>query len=275
MSFLQKKIRTFGKLLVRATEMSRLHYSSAEIASIVSAIALAGKRHYARMLGYRVKYLHPPSFRLAAFEVFVRGEYLFDASHPSPVILDCGANIGLATLFFKRLYPAARIHSFEADPTTSEVLRCNVEQNHLREVTVSNLLLSDHAGDEKFYVVSGAPGSLSMSASQSRVASRRNEITVQAGRLSDYVDGPVDLLKLDVEGSEFAVMRDLVASGKIGQISKMFIEYHHKIENEPSRLSSFLALLEEAGFEYQIQSAMNVMAKGGQFQDVLISAFRE
>jgi FkbM family methyltransferase len=221
-----------------------------------------------------VKYLDAASFRVVAFEVFVRGEYLFRASRDAPVIFDCGANIGLATLFFKRLYPKAQLHAFEADPSTAEVLRKNVEQNHLLETVVSNVLLTDHEGSEKFYLPSGTSGSLMMSTVASRFSSETREVSVPAGRLSTYIEGPVDLLKLDVEGSELAVIRDLVASGKIQQIERIFIEYHHKIGNEPSRLSGFLALLEESGYEYHLEGKIDPTAEGTGFQDIVIHAYQ-
>jgi len=261
-------------MVTRATEMSHLHYSAAELASLAVALGPSRQRHDTKLVGYKVKYLDPASFRIVAWEVFVKAEYYFEATHDSPVILDCGANIGLATLFFKRLYPKARIHSFEADPTTAGVLKLNVEQNQLADVTVSNLLLSDHAGEGKFYIAPETAGSLMMSATQSRLAEEGREISVRAGRLSDYIDGPVDLLKLDVEGSEFAVMRELVASGKITQISKMIIEYHHKMANGASCLARFLTLLEEAGFEYQIDAKFDRISKEGEFQDILIGVYR-
>ena len=68
------------------------------------------------------------------------------------------------------------------------------------------------------------------------------------------IEAPVDLLKLDVEGSEFDVMLDLKNTGKISQISRMIIEYHHKIDDKPSCMSRFLSLLEEEGFEYHIDA---------------------
>jgi FkbM family methyltransferase len=60
--------------------------------------------------------------------------------------LDCGANIGLATLFFKRLYPESEIHAFEPDPETFKMLRRNVEQNSLSYVYLYNVALSDQQG---------------------------------------------------------------------------------------------------------------------------------
>jgi FkbM family methyltransferase len=267
-------LRHISKLVTRATELSHLHYSGAELASLAKALGTRHNGHETELVGYQVKYLDPASFRIVAREVFVKAEYFFEAKNDSPVILDCGANIGLATLFFKRLYPKARIHSFEADPTTASVLKHNVEQNHLSDVTVSNLLLADHTGVEKFYIAADTAGSLRMSADASRLAKQGREICVPAARLSEYIDGPVDLLKLDVEGSEFAVMRDLVASGKVALVSKMIIEYHHKIGNEASHLGSFLATLEGAGYEYQLEAKFDPATKVGQCQDILIWTYR-
>jgi FkbM family methyltransferase len=254
--------------------MSHLHYSFREKMSIVKAITLPRKRHDTRLGAFKVRYLDAPSFRIVAFEVFVKAEYFFRASHDAPVILDCGANIGLATLFFKRLYPKAHVHAFEADPSTAEVLRLNVERNQLHNITISNLLLTDHEGSERFYVAAGTPGSLMMSAAASRFSSDSMEISVPAGKLSTCIDGPVDLLKLDVEGSELAVIRDLVASGKIRQVARIISEYHHKIGNERSRLAGFLSMLEEAGFEYHIDAKIDSAAEGKGFQDILIHAYR-
>ena len=98
--------------------------------------------------------------------------------------------------------------------------------------------------------------------------------SVPAASFSEYIDGPIDLLKLDVEGSEFAVMRDLAASGKVALISKMIIEYHHKIGNEASHLGSFLSTLEEAGYEYQLEAKFDPATKVGQSQDILIWTYR-
>lgn len=262
------------KVLIPATETAHLPYSVAELASILFTVGLPKRGHRARLVSFDVRFLDAASFRLLAFEVFLRAEYFFQSHCVSPVILDCGANIGLATLFFKRLYPKAVVHAFEADPTTAEVLRWNVERNRLQDVTVHNILLSDQAGPQKFYVADGTPGSLMMSALSTRLASNAREITTNSARLSEYINGPIDLLKLDVEGSEFVVINDLLASGKIAQIAQMMIEYHHLIGNESSRLASFLAQLEDAGFNYQIEASFNRSAANGQFQDILINAYR-
>src|ERR1700739_2755043 len=58
-------------------------------------------------------------------EIFIGNEYFFESNRPDPVIIDCGANIGFATLYFKKSYPASKIICFEANPYAFEVLKEN------------------------------------------------------------------------------------------------------------------------------------------------------
>ena len=70
-------------------------------------------------------------------------------------------------------------------------------------------------------------------------------VRVPAVRLSRYVTKPVDFLKLDVEGSELPVLRDLASSGAIGQIRQMVIEFHHHMSPDVDNLSECLSILEQ------------------------------
>jgi FkbM family methyltransferase len=261
----------FERNVVGLSKMARLNYSAAERINLVRALRSRG--HETDLLKFHVTYPSERWFRVLLKEIFFKGEYLFEAETDSPVILDCGANIGLATLFFKYLYPRARICSFEADPATASILQKNIEQNQLSDVSAYNLMLSNAEGEHPFYVAADVAGNLQMSAYADRLSNHR-EIMVKTGKLSHYIDGPVDLLKLDVEGAEFDVMTDLKRSGKISQIRRMVIEYHHKFGNQPSCLARFLMLLEEEGFEYQISGGCNPIARQNVFQDILIGAYR-
>ncbi|HKZ65867.1 MAG TPA: hypothetical protein VJ111_05915, partial [Chitinophagaceae bacterium] len=62
-------------------------------------------------------YVHDyASFRLGKNEMFKEKVYKFTSSKKNPYIIDCGSNIGMSILYFKSLYPEARILGFEADP---------------------------------------------------------------------------------------------------------------------------------------------------------------
>ncbi len=258
--------------VIRISGESGVRYSVRERLSLLRARMTKG--HEARVLDYKVKYLDRASFRIALWEIFFKGEYRFSARTEAPVILDCGANIGLATLFFKHLYAQARITAFEADPNIADVLKANITNNHLRDVEVQNLMLSNTEGDSTFFVTNDPAANLMGSANPNRVSNHRR-VTVPAARLSQFIKGPVDFLKLDVEGSEFDVLEDLIESGSLSQIASMVIEYHHKIGSSPSRLSRFLGTLEDHGYEYQIGAAgCDPITLQDVYQDITIGAYR-
>ncbi len=237
-------------------------------------ISRRSHRQESKFLNFSMKHLGETSFKTVLSEVFFQGEYRFEAATDAPLILDCGANIGMATLFFKYLYPNARIKAFEAEPMTAAVLQENVSANRLTNISVHNLMLADSEGERAFYTDERQEGTLKASFDPARVSNSK-QVLIQAARLSSFIDGPVDLLKLDVEGAEFEVLADLRRSGKLSMVRQMIIEYHHKIGGQDSRLSSFLSQLEEEGFEYQISSGgCEPITKRDVYQDVVLGVYR-
>lgn len=224
------------------------------------------------VFGYRVRYLQRQALFLCFHDIFVRGVYRFATANPSPFIIDCGASIGIATLYFKSLYPQARIWAFEPDPETFSVLSANVKANRFRDVRLFGAAVWDTEGAVELFHPRGERDSLRMSVDPSRAGGART--TVPAKRLADMIDQPVDLLKLDIEGAEQRVLRDLASSGKLSNVGEMVIEYHHHVGNGPSRLSSFLGLLESGGFSYQISASHFPWAAHDRPQDILIRAYR-
>jgi FkbM family methyltransferase len=225
-----------------------------------------------RMLGLEISAFHRSTIAFLYREIFARQNYLFRANSESPVVFDCGANLGMATLYFKWLYPKARIQSFEPDPNTFHLLEKNVTDNQLTDVTTHNCALWDANGSVEFFVDPSVPGSLLMSTDKSRI--KGLTIQVPSRRLSEFIHGPIDLLKLDVEGAEHRVLYDLVSSGKIESVRQMVIEYHHHIGSQRSRLADFLQQLEQSGFDYQINGSLLPVSATGVYQDILIVAYR-
>jgi FkbM family methyltransferase len=205
-------------------------------------------------------------------EIFVRQSYPLQADSSEPLIFDCGANLGMATLFFKFLYPQCRVVCFEPDAATFEVLRKNIVNNHLENVESFNVALWSENGTIDFFADASDPGSLLMSTLAARMKAPAR--TVVARKLSDFVDREIDYLKLDVEGAELRVLQDLSDTGKIKLVKQMAIEYHHRIPGERSALSTFLAILEKNGFEYQIAASRVPDPSAPRFQDLMIYAHR-
>ncbi len=98
---------------------------------------------------------------------------------------------------------------------------------------------------------------------------------VEASILSNYVNEKVDFLKIDVEGAEREVLKELIDAGKLGFVEQMVIEYHHHIRGEVDAFSGMLKLLEDAQFGYHIEGHPGRPRLRGQIQDILIYTYKK
>jgi FkbM family methyltransferase len=229
-----------------------------------------------RVMRYTVRHFGLGSVQFLFREIFVRNEYAFQAANGRPVVFDCGANIGMATLFFKWLYPDCEIHAFEPDPETFGVLSENVTRNKLTGVALHNVALVARPGRLDLFVPVGPSGSPLMSTLPGRgFESSVRCLTVDGKPLSTYVGaGEIDFLKMDIEGAEEPVLRELASTGRLRKIKEMAIEYHHNLEGGSGGCGSFLQLLYEYGYQYQLDATWGNPQSLGAFQDILIRARR-
>lgn len=226
-----------------------------------------------RALGQTFHAFTPEGFLALFDEIYITQPYAFACDRPDPVIIDCGSNIGISVLFFKKLFPRAQITCFEPDPGSFALLQKNLAANLYDDVRAHATALSDRVGEITFYNDPGTAGNLCMSIDPARM--NKHAITVRSGKLSDYITGPVDYLKIDVEGAEDAVMQDLMQSGKLRQVQKLFMEYHHHIHSTQDKLAGMLQILENHGFGYTLGTAGLAPPAAREFQDVLIYAYRK
>ena len=230
-----------------------------------------GRDCKARLLRYDVWGFSYSALDFLFREVFIAREYFIETRNRPPIIVDCGANIGMSVLYFKHLFPDARIIAFEANPNAFRLLQKNVEANQLRDVELHNVALSDHDGDVSFFI-SPDPGTLLGSTRSDRGGNI--ELTVEARKLSRYIldEEEVELVKIDVEGSESSLVSELIESSTLGRANQYIIEYHHRINADPSRLGDFLKKFEMAGYDYNLKAAYR---RAGTFQDVLIHFYKD
>jgi FkbM family methyltransferase len=208
----------------------------------------------------------------AVAEIFLDGIYAVDLDAAAPVIFDCGANIGLASMFFARRFPTSVITAFEPDPFAFGTLERNVATNFPGRVACYEVALGPREGPIDFWYAPDYPGSMVGGLiARNGITERRR---VEMRRLSSYIDGRVDLLKIDVEGAEDGILADLIQSGRIADVDAILLEYHHHLTPEMS-LARRLAELESAGFDYQITCPKDRrVVTRDTFQDVLVYAYR-
>jgi len=228
-----------------------------------------------RFLGYKINGFDYLSIRFLFEEIFYKNEYSFESDNKSPIIFDCGANIGFATLFFKWIYPESEVYAFEPDKDTFEVLKKNISQNKLKNVYLFNSAIYNKDGEIDFFIDSKIPGSFGMSTRQERIP--KDKIKVNCISLSSLIKdkkiNQVDFIKMDIEGSEKEAIEDLDRNNQLTKIMKLTVEYHHKIDHR-SNLSEFLWIFEKNGFEYQIDAKNIPINSENRFQDILLYLYK-
>ncbi len=222
---------------------------------------------------YRIHFIdhHITSFLFD--ELFLNHDYYFLPDNDTPLIIDCGSNIGMSIIYFKFLYPNSRVIGFEPGQETFQVLQSNISDNHLTSVEVINAAVTNYEGEIDFFYDDSNVGSLRMSTKRERMPKLSRKI--RAVRLSNYINSEVDFLKLDVEGAELDVIGDLINSGKLSYIKQMIIEYHHHLIPGTDEFSRLLSHLENAGFGYQIGGYMSRPLMRDISQDILVYAYRK
>jgi FkbM family methyltransferase len=214
-------------------------------------------------------------------QIFRDLEYFFPSETADPFIVDGGSNIGMSILFFKFLYPEATIIGFEPDERAYALLKRNIDSNGLTGVQVHQVALGMEDSTVDFFVDPEEPGALTTSTFRNQMPNKKT--TVQQVRLSPFINKKVDLLKLDVEGAEGAVLKDLVSTGAISNIDQMIVEYDHHIDEDRDKLGEFLSQLEESGFGYQISTASRDerslltarVSRGHAYQTMVVYAYQK
>lgn len=240
--------RSYGPKTIPAYKFVGL-YTKMALQMLVEKKAPIYQEH---ILGYDISFANRDTFLSIYSEVFIKEVYHFFTTNKHPTIVDCGSNIGLTILYFKMLYPNAEIIGFEPSPHCFSLLKKNVANNNLTNITLHNKAVADKKGSCSFWDPSDGQGDGRASI---LVHNDPNHMaTVETVLLSDYITIPIDLLKIDIEGSEFMVLQDLATTGKLKLIKEIVLEYHHHIpDNNIDRLGHFLSFLEDNNFGYQIR----------------------
>lgn len=195
-----------------------------------------------KAMNLKWKVHHAEAFLNQFESIFIDQIYQFKCDSKQPVIIDCGANMGTSVLYFKWLFPQAKLFAFEPDKAIFDVLNQNITNNHLKDVTLFNKAVWINDQDMFFDRNNAQSGKLIIDASA---------IKVECVRLNDFMQNfnHIDFLKLDIEGAELPVLRDI--TNELKKVNHLFIEYH-SAENQAQALSHLLLILEENGFRYFI-----------------------
>ncbi|HME74088.1 MAG TPA: FkbM family methyltransferase [Mycobacterium sp.] len=193
-------------------------------------------------------------------QVFFDGEYDFSVKAPPKVVVDAGANIGLASIYFTNRYPQARIFAIEPEQSNFELLKANVAP-YPNIVPIQAALW--HRNEEINLVDPGLGkwGFMTDTKESSEGLGATCQV-VQAMTvdkiMADYGLPRIDILKIDIEGAEREVFSD--TSAWIDKVDSVIIELHERMKVGCSR--SFYC--GSNGFDQEWQQGENVyLSRGG------------
>jgi FkbM family methyltransferase len=216
--------------------------------SFIYSLIRNKKRKEARLFGRVMHYTQMFWFLHTLKEIFIDKVYQFACDTTDPYILDCGSNIGLSIVYFKQLFPAARIIGFEPDPINFSILSSTLKEFGLNDVAIYQKAIWKENGTLQFDSF-GSVGSR-LSGARTDV---RDVVNVETVSLQSFLrNRVVDFLKLDIEGAELAVLES--CAGELANVTNLFVEYHC-LNNEEQRLPEILKIISKAGFRYYIKEA--------------------
>ncbi len=201
-------------------------------------------------------------------ELFIDEVYRFKSDKKTPLVIDCGSNIGLSIIYFKRLMPNAKVIGFEPDYEIYKILESNINQFGFKDVELHNKAVWKNS-EPLFFKQNGNLGG--------HISTEKdcNIIQIRTQRLKDLLSQNVDFLKIDIEGAEFDILKDCEENLK--NIDNIFVEYHSFHEKE-QMIGELLLILKNAGFKIYIKEAWENMKnpfieKKGPYFDLQLNIF--
>lgn len=165
---------------------------------------------------YTVYFENSEEYHSLKRDVFTENSYEFETNNPFPVIIDAGANIGLSVLYFKKMYPGSKIIAIEPMPGNYKLLDMNVFENNLSDVFTYQYAISNKTNDIELHTDDENNWHSTASVVEGNWTGTQNTIpiTVKTKPLSYFIDQAltkfnvpyIDLLKMDIEGAEQAVL---------------------------------------------------------------------
>ena len=159
-------------------------------------------------------------------QVILGREYDIDFQNQPSFIIDCGANVGFASLYFHKVFPAARILAIEPDPSNFGMLVANTKG--IDNITPIHAAVWHDSTYLQIDNSAGGAWGRRVKPSLNEAISERalvKAVTI-AELISQFAFPSVDLLKLDIEGAELELFSADVQWLK--KVSVIAIELHDR-----------------------------------------------
>ena len=143
------------------------------------------------------------NYRQGPYEPLTQRSFV-ESLRPGMTMVDIGAHVGFVTVLSARLVgPSGRVHAFEPSGDNLAYLRRNVALNGHGNVTVHAAAVGSESCMREFHL---AESSDSNGFYAHPLTGTVRTVRVEQKALDDVITGPVDAVKIDVEGAETEVL---------------------------------------------------------------------
>ena len=183
-------------------------------------------------------------------EIFVHEFYKHDkcSIDPGDIVLDGGAHMGMASLYFM-LHGASKIIAVEPAPLTIDALVKNLSLMGISHTIVHKALWRAPDLDIRFLF-------MPTQSCGSRIAIKSGNMLVPTTTIDDLALEGVNIIKLDIEGEELNALRGAVNTIRNFK-PKMFISAYHKAR-DIEILPQFILNVEPA-YKYEIVTHLEIL----------------
>ena len=166
------------------------------------------------------------SIRSILIEILYKESYQITLPNPPKVIIDAGANVGIAALFFASQYPDATLYCYEPSSESYHLLQENLSRNNVNFLAFQTALF-DKNGFSNFSLnqSSMVRSILPTTPSESDLQTEQVNTATLSSELDRLGLNFIDLIKFDVEGAEIFMLDGL--EDKIDRIGAFVGEVHN------------------------------------------------
>jgi len=224
------------------TKSVRYYYSRFGTSGVIAAIKriLGSSTYLIKVERKEIRapfYLRLQTSDIPTFDqVFIHKEYDFDTTKFPNVIIDAGANIGLAAIYFTNKYPDATIIALEPEQSNFELLKKNVSP-YTKIIPVQAALW--HKNEEINLVDPGLgkwgfmTESKNTSENSAGNACHKVKAMTVDRLMQNYNLEKIDILKIDIEGAEKEVFSE--SSPWIEKVDSIIVELHERMKGGCNR----------------------------------------
>lgn len=199
----------------------------------------------------QVKYLG--NYSTESFETKVFEKYL----KKGITVLDLGANIGFYTLLSSaKVGNDGKVFAFEPSPKNLKLINSSLKENSFSNVIVVNAAVSDFVGKSFLHISPYYNSEHSLfnyhysSGTNSKLEKIMIDVTTVDKTLEDAGDHTVDLIKMDIEGSESKALKGMQKTLEENPHLVLITEFWPKgFENAQSIPKDYLDELSNLGFK--------------------------